>query len=529
MTEEFGAQHKESEKHVVQTLDRAGFSLTTSRGLPTKEYDPMISNQDSYFAIRGGKFTVAGVFDGVGGKEDGGKASSTCSKAIQQEAEETLRDGKPIKPSFLRELLRTGEKAINTGYTTATIIALEDLGDGSSRLMWESIGDTRVYVYNTETGTLKRLSDDKNSIASLLVDVDDQPLEGLLESLPQSVTDQIEIARKTYKMSWINENTSIINVWEAFNKISTAIGETRSTNWEEFVDSGEYIIRDGDLVFLTSDGFTDSVSRGEFEKSIRESIDSGIPLNELAERLVGNLAYKVSLYSQLSSIPKDRLPSEYQDYQPPKEAKRFKPDDTTLVVVQAGAKNESSTDEPRQAKPDLRNYIPIIEAQPVEAEPETWEITREKWLLMQGSPDEEPRIGPDLSNGWDYSLNPDYHYSSVLKARLDGKEIPPEVLSTYFILALSDEEIAKETDLANRQTYIVDNIAYEKKSLDKGIKYYIEEEGDDVSKAEVRAKEESDYDKKIAHLHKLLDTCKKERQELWNKAWEITKHLRKPQ
>ncbi len=102
-----------------------------------------------------------GVFDGAGGHGGASEASQGAAKKVG----EIMKSLDPKAPSrqiedTLRHALREGSEVAGHGVTTAVVVKIHHEG-GKEYATWASVGDSRLYVYNTQSGRLKMISKDE--------------------------------------------------------------------------------------------------------------------------------------------------------------------------------------------------------------------------------------------------------------------------------------------------------------------------------------------------------------------------------
>ena len=114
---------------------------------------------------------IYGVFDGAGGHANGDKASQAASRAAH---EHMIHTAEGIKPKEIVldviESLEVANAAVikeagggvnnGGGVTTGTIVKM-GTHKGQRFAVWASVGDSPIMVFNRESGTLTRISEDE--------------------------------------------------------------------------------------------------------------------------------------------------------------------------------------------------------------------------------------------------------------------------------------------------------------------------------------------------------------------------------
>lgn len=110
-----------------------------------------------------------GVFDGAGGERGGAQASVLAMTATEQYVDWALDEravhDRTRAEEVLKAALKDADEQIdadpNSGITTG-VLALAYLDNHRQRLLsWASVGDSRIYIYNRNQGTLTQLSEDE--------------------------------------------------------------------------------------------------------------------------------------------------------------------------------------------------------------------------------------------------------------------------------------------------------------------------------------------------------------------------------
>ena len=123
------------------TLVRDSGLAVRSRGEITGE-EGRKNEDSSYYNPKIGLF---GVFDGVGGRSGGAKASEKCSEVLGRVASQ----GKIMMLEKLRKALILANQEVTedtgAGCSTAVVGSIIERGE-EKKLLWASVGDSRIYV-----------------------------------------------------------------------------------------------------------------------------------------------------------------------------------------------------------------------------------------------------------------------------------------------------------------------------------------------------------------------------------------------
>lgn len=133
----------QSEIVTIQILREPHIAIAAKSIIGTREYQ-----QDAYYVLETENGHLAVLCDGMGGMENGEKASQ---KAVEKLAEDfEYWNGKNV-PEFLLDEAKKMDKLIfeltdengnklNAGTTTAAVVVVEN------KMYWLSVGDSRIYV-----------------------------------------------------------------------------------------------------------------------------------------------------------------------------------------------------------------------------------------------------------------------------------------------------------------------------------------------------------------------------------------------
>lgn len=109
---------------------------------------------------------LAAVCDGMGGMEDGGRASQTAVQMLREDFTKIKNDPKVLIPEFLLSEVRRIDGAIYQsagGASGTTIVAVAAEND---QLYWISAGDSRIYLLRQ--GELEQKTNDHNYMYHLM-------------------------------------------------------------------------------------------------------------------------------------------------------------------------------------------------------------------------------------------------------------------------------------------------------------------------------------------------------------------------
>ncbi len=202
-------------------------------------------NQDS-FLVDEGKSSF-GVFDGVGGLSHGGEAASLCAECFKKEL---LRQN--LEKAFETCHLLLKEKAAAFGREIATTAAVVKIFTQrrDSFAVWASVGDSRVYHYSS------------NKISQ--VSVDDSLLTQALE---KGWIDSVKAEKIDQATDLSGFNKVEKNLFEGRNIITQALGIG-----EMKPKVGEFKVKKGDLIILTTDGVHDNLMNSEVEEILKKDL-----------------------------------------------------------------------------------------------------------------------------------------------------------------------------------------------------------------------------------------------------------------
>lgn len=204
-------------------------------GSATLKGEKYTENHDTHFIDQG--HGVAGVFDGVGTKNNGAKAA----EAAKSGAEKEITKGNPASPedrcagvlhaaneSILEEVRK--DTTLNSMASTGTVVTWTEDGTGA----FASAGDTRLYIVR-DTGEIEQITKD-------------------------DVYDMVELLPPRFK-----------------DVITNALGH------EDFTpNSGTFAFRKGDRLLILSDGIYKAIN----DEQIRDIVPTAFSAQELADDLV---------------------------------------------------------------------------------------------------------------------------------------------------------------------------------------------------------------------------------------------------
>ena len=272
-------------------------------GSATKGKSEYLPNEDNSF-FNG---NAAGVFDGVGGRSGGEKASRIASDYLKQVFySEQVPDSCPAEEleDFIRQKLHGANYLVYTakddgepsGATTTTLALVRTSEKGTPYVLFANVGDSRGYILRR--GYLFQIT------------VDDNDLRKAYGNGQDAMRAQDRLNRAG-KFEELNEEERVFFHYR--NKISQALGESQIE--PSFYTS---VLEEGDQIILMSDGVSDNLTTAEMEAAL----GSGQSPQEMAEHLVES-AHKRSMEGRKVSF-------------------RSKPDDITALVLSPKIANSTN-------------------------------------------------------------------------------------------------------------------------------------------------------------------------------------------
>jgi serine/threonine protein phosphatase PrpC len=291
-------------------------------------------NQDAY--LEDAELNLIGVFDGLGGYAGGREAAQAAAAAVLEEIRrwDTLTEDEipEIMAPSLASVLRSASKHIiskgqdlylewkeksqskekwRSPQTTATIARLHEFADGHVGYYIAHVGDSRAYIWRHD-GDLEQVTqdDDIMSTADGLTEIE------MLFGRHLTDTDIQRYRALIDEADGENEMPDAIGryLFRSRNQITQSLGDEYSQGAIR-VHTYTGTLKPGDLLFLTSDGVHDNLTR----QRIRD-IAASVPD---ADALVDRLAHEAYEYGHAALEPFD----------PNRPVARNKRDDITVVAV----------------------------------------------------------------------------------------------------------------------------------------------------------------------------------------------------
>jgi len=261
-----------------------------------KKEDHLINEDASYFSAEGG---IIGVFDGMGGHQDGDRASR-IGRYVLQESAEDLNSVSTVAEvrGKLREIFQRMQDDVKTAFpeksgrempgTCATVAKIVQEG-GKHIAVVGNIGDSRAYVFRAGARTLEQITKDDDYLGKVEESVPLFQYVSSIQKILSEVTDaeqlrdqaaftgafpDVPIAQEPNGLALLNARLSddlgVISILELFhrrNNISKNIG---GGNFEPAIVQTE--IAHGDILFCTSDGIHDNLTNSEIQSIIQKNI-----------------------------------------------------------------------------------------------------------------------------------------------------------------------------------------------------------------------------------------------------------------
>jgi protein phosphatase len=208
------------------------------------------ANEDNYFINENINFFM--VADGMGGHAAGEVASQTAVDSTANfdfDLSDPLASLKTLTFKINQEIIKKSQQKTNyqgMGTTFAAVIIKDH------RLYFVNLGDSRIYLYNKSSQSLKKISQDHSLVADLL-------REG-------------KITKE-----------------EAFNHPKKNI-VTQALGLEDTLDlnKGQLEISADDYILLCTDGLTDMIREEKIENIFKENLDLESAADELLQGALSN-------------------------------------------------------------------------------------------------------------------------------------------------------------------------------------------------------------------------------------------------
>jgi protein phosphatase len=314
--------------HRIQTKEKnISSSATISKEVGSENDDKcFISDDERSF----------GVFDGVAGHGGGHVAAEIAQKHIQQELDRlpTSMSGQDVERK-MKEIIKNTHKEIKKQQqrseyrkmsTTATVVKM--LKDGTAVI--GNIGDSRAYLYNENEGSLKQLTiDNAGSFPKHLGEDFLQRKQKNQELLAKIASyKDIDNLSKEYlnKYGFANAEQAK-SAFDGRASINECLGNKQGLDFKIY----HVQLNPGDKLLLTTDGAHDNLTDDEMKAIMQMKMNSGETSKGLASA------------AKLRS----------REYDPKISGKRAKPDDITVLVIDAG-KFAKTKDRPSTSRDQRR-------------------------------------------------------------------------------------------------------------------------------------------------------------------------------
>lgn len=289
-------------------------------------------NQDTYYADESNG--LVGLFDGMGGLAAGREASETAAAAVQEYVAgwEAVTDEEAddiLRPSLASALRYAGTKVVELGNakklaipdpaerekfqmpgTTATLVKIHEFKDGRRVAYVANIGDSRVYVWRADEAALEQVSEDDDVLS------DPDYVQQLAARFQREITAEDIMEYRARIDSVAGEEDMPDDLGRKLFRLRNVV--TRSLGGSQRMSSARtyaVALEPGDIVFVTSDGVHDNLTR--------ERIATIAATSATADDLVQRLAMEAAGSARLA-------PRKYAKGQP---MARNKPDDITAGAI----------------------------------------------------------------------------------------------------------------------------------------------------------------------------------------------------
>lgn len=247
-------------------------------------------NEDAFFVADEKSF---GVFDGLGGYRGGEVASNLAKQTMMK----VILSSGDIKEAFskARKVLHD-ERRQRWEYkemdSTALVVVLGKMKDGSWQAKVGNIGDSRLYLFRN--GELNVLFDEKWA------------------GLTKQEAKKLDELDSWEEFNQLNEELKA--VFYARNIVQRTLGSKKAFSFKELK------LRRGDILLAMTDGVPDNLTWSEIEKITIKAVEDSLSSEGISRQLVES-AYQKSLLAKGRDFFKD-LPNP-----------RVKPDDLTVVAA----------------------------------------------------------------------------------------------------------------------------------------------------------------------------------------------------
>lgn len=253
-------------------------------------------NEDSLLIDYKNK-TYFGIFDGMGGYEDGDKASKMAKDLTEKglnimESDMSLNAKKYYVKSILKEAnIRVRDEAkknkTNMGTTAVLGVIHEDV-NGNRVAIIESIGDSRAYLYRE--GRLEQITSDDDLVK---VKFEDDKDPNKVREIQEKLSD--------FNGDLAGLTDEEIECFNNRNKISAAIGQMdKFTSQSYTVD-----LKQGDRLLFSSDGLTDNLPTRQIAFMMDDRNDTASKLVDEARDISRNAEHPRHKKDDISAIVVD--------------------------------------------------------------------------------------------------------------------------------------------------------------------------------------------------------------------------------
>lgn len=217
------------------------------------------------------------VSESLGGELDLEINNIINNKKFDDKKKEKLIDA--LVRSSIQSTILEADRAIRTearlnpdiqdAATTASLVKLVEMPDGSRDIFLTNIGDSRIFLMRE--GKLVRLTEDDSILTELVRSKDITPAD----------------ARKVDQANSIEE---VPDRWKSVFKLRAQITNSVGGHGLKKIDVRRIRVKPGDRLILASDGLTDQLKENEIEYALLEFINP-----REAERILQQRAEKMSL------------------------------------------------------------------------------------------------------------------------------------------------------------------------------------------------------------------------------------------
>jgi len=236
---------------------------------------------------------VFGVLDGISGGREGGGTGVVASRLASARLSERMAEMPPgltveqTKEHMLKAMQEADadvkayrdaasasgddarKKELKQMGTTADMVALVDNPDGSQEAVIGHVGDSRVYLFDEKTKTLRKLTIDENVVGYL------HRMGQISREQYDLVMDTDDISQLPPDLQKLGANFGMRDTRSAKNTLFNAIGTGGVTKDNVF----SVRVEPGQKLMITSDGVHDNLNDAE----LQELLASGKTMEQIAE------------------------------------------------------------------------------------------------------------------------------------------------------------------------------------------------------------------------------------------------------